>query len=176
MIEIIGEETEMPQLLVGINVYDGGEHFGDIALYPPIPYIKPPREILGIEERILEKIMYEEYKVIVPNKDTFLKQLKSANLRYLAMIIEKTPENLLEIDTFKPKTLSQNISYEELVYTAFPDMRRIEPARIREALSKINQSKRISKKEKEIILKYLRNQSMLTYYAYLLLSELKKKV
>ncbi|MCD6196322.1 MAG: DEAD/DEAH box helicase [Staphylothermus sp.] len=175
MTEIIGEETEMPQLLVGINVYDGGEHVGDVALYPPIPYIKPPREILGIEERILEKIMYEEYKVIVPNKDTFLKQLKSANLRYLSMIIEKTPENLLEIDTFKPKTLSQNISYEELVYTAFPDMRRIEPARIREALSKINQSKRISKKEKEIILEYLRNQSILTYYAYLLISELKKK-
>ncbi len=176
MTEIIGEETEMPQLLVGINIYDGGEHIGEIALYPPIPYIKPPREIISIEERILEKIMYEEYRVIVPEKNTFLKQLRTANLRYLSMIIEKAQEKLLEINMLRPKLVSPSTSYEEVVYTAFPDMRRIEPAKIREVLSKINQSKRIGKREKEEILNYLRNQSMITYYAYLLLSELKKKV
>nr|WP_052833622.1 DEAD/DEAH box helicase [Staphylothermus hellenicus] len=176
MVEVVGEETELPRILVAINAYDGEKHYPAIALYPPIPYIKPPNEILEVEKRLLEKIMYEDYKIIIPNKEKTLYQLKTANMRQLALIIENMPEKTIDITQMIQTINLRNISFQELANQYTGQEKTMNPSRIREILKTIREKMTIYDTHRKQIIEYLRNMSETTYLSYLIIQNLKNTI
>lgn len=172
MVEVLGEEAELPRILVALNAYDGEKHYSAIALYPPIPYVKPPGSILEVEKNILEKIMYEDYKIIVPNKEKTLYQLKTANLRQLAMIIENIPEKTIELTKVMHSRSLENIPFQELAMQCTKQEQKINPSRIKEILKNIREKMNMYDADKQEITDYLRNVSETTYISYLIILNL----
>ncbi|MET1159398.1 MAG: DEAD/DEAH box helicase [Thermoprotei archaeon] len=171
LVEVIGENTENPQILVAISVFEGHETRTGIALYPPVPFIKPPREILELESYVVSKVLYEDFRLVISGRETILRQLKTANLRQLVMLIE-SGERVEELTSTSKELGLEPLSYEELVQRVFSGIERVEPARVKEIISEIEKKRRISKRAEDIIRKYVELQSKTLYLAKLVLNVL----
>ncbi len=170
--EVLGEETEAPRIFVALNIFDGDKNYSAYSLYPPIPYFKPPEEILGIEKTILDKLIYEDYKLVIPNYDKTLYQLKTANLRQLVMVFENYRDKIIDLTSIGHGKGIDPFSYEALIDTVKPGIDRIDPSRVRELFIKIRDRNKVEEYIWETLKKYLEIQSLKTYLAYLVLENL----
>ena len=175
IVEVLGEETEAPQILVSIALYDGDKTYSATTLYPPIPYIKPPNEILELEKIVVDKVVYEDFNLVVDELNSLLSQLKTANLRQLVMLVEGMREKVSSVsDLIKSKSIdpiSLDDVFEQLGEFEI-DIKRINPAFIRDVLNRVRDKSRASGREKELIEEYVVNQAKKLYIAYLILSNL----
>jgi len=175
LVEVFDEETEAPHIFVALNVFDGDRDYGGIALYPPIPYVKPPDDIVDVEKIVLEKIFYENYNLVITDIDKLLFQLKTANLRQLVMLINNYRDKAIDVSRLGREVGFDPFSHESLADIVFQDIEGIEPANVYEALKKIRDRKSISEFSRDKIMKYLSIQARKTYLSYLILRELKKQ-
>lgn len=165
------EEKDVPHILVSLALYDGDKTIHRSAIYPPIPYIKPPEDIVMLEKTALDKTVYEDYKLIIYDKNKLLEQLKTANLRQLVMLIERLGDRVVDVSKLGREAGLDPFSYEELVESIIPDREKIEPSRIADILVKIGERLEIGKYENDLA-KYLETQAKKTYLSYLILEEL----
>lgn len=173
MVEVLGEETEAPRLLVSLAIFDGDKTSTATAIYPPIPYIKPPQNIADLEKQVLDKIVYEDYKLIIDNTDAVISQLRIANLRHLSMLISKDTSIIHEISSLSRNKKLENIDLEKLLEQIDIEYERIDPAYIREILDKIGNKYKLYNRTRELIEKYMIMQSKKNYLLYLILSSIK---
>lgn len=171
--EVLGEDTLSPILLSGHGFYDGESFQGAVEQYPPLPLIKPPRELLEVESSVLNKVYYEEFKLLVENKEAVLQQLKRANLRGLVSLIEARKDLVVDFSELAKSMDMESVSAEEVASIIGVELS-VNYARVREALRNIEESKKLSQKHRDIILKYIEEKARALYVAYLLLSELSK--
>jgi len=69
---VLSGEEITPSLMVFHGFFDG-ESFTDAGdLYPLVPLIKQPRSILEIEENTLNKLFYEEFRLLVESRESVL--------------------------------------------------------------------------------------------------------
>jgi len=170
--EVLDEESLTPTLLTGHGFYDGEKFYGAVELYPPLPLIKPPQPLLEIENSILDRVYYEEYRLILEAKNPVLMQLKQSNLRRLASHLS-SGEGVLDVSELLSKTGLEAISAEELA-SLIDAGESINPAGVIDVFRKVREYKRILDREREFIMKYLEYKARTLYISYLLLSELIK--
>lgn len=90
-------DKEPPLLVVGLGYFDGRELKSAIALYPPVPYIRPPAEISSLEKEIVDKLVYEDFALVVEDAEPFLKQCRAANLKLLVNFIENNRSSVISL-------------------------------------------------------------------------------
>lgn len=170
MSEIIDNPMGLPYLVIGIGVFDGEEENYAVAVYPPVPYVKPPREIMNIEHFIVERVLYDNNKVIVTGKEQVIKMIKQGNLKGLLTILESGIIDLSElgkekgIEPFSITPILEQIGYR---YEG------VESSRILEDLKSVREKGILREREKERIGKYLINEAKKQYFAYLVLNSIK---
>ncbi|MEM1825200.1 MAG: DEAD/DEAH box helicase [Desulfurococcaceae archaeon] len=170
--EFIGEETDFPQLLVSLAVFNGDDYKVRTTLYPPIPYVKPPIDIIELEREILDRIIYENYQLIIDNRESVLNQLKIANTKQLVLLIENYSDKVVDLTNLARSKSFETISIDELINQLGISIETVNPARVREVLNRISRRGRIKENEREIIEKYVVSQALKNYYSYLILSSL----
>lgn len=170
--EVLDEESLTPTLLTGHGFYDGEKFYGAVELYPPLPLIKPPQPLLEIENSILDRVYYEEYRLIVEARSPVIMQLKQSNLRRLASHLS-SGEGVLDVSDLMSKSGLEATSTEELASLVGIE-EPINPAGIIDVFRRVREYKRLLDRERELILKYLEYKARALYISYLLLSELVK--
>jgi len=173
MAEVIDEDSEAPKILVALAVFNGEETESATALYPPIPYIRPPQDLLEIEKKVMDWILYDDYKLIVANREAVLRQLKLANLKQLVLLIEKFEDKVLDLSVLAEKQGIKPFSYDALA-TAIGEEDEVIPQKIQEIVSRIGGFS-LSKNSSKLIRRYLELQAKKTYLAYLIIETLSKK-
>jgi len=170
--EVLDEESLTPTLLTGHGFYDGEKFYGAVELYPPLPLIKPPQPLLEIENSILDRVYYEEYRLIVEARSPVIMQLKQSNLRRLASHLS-SGEGVLDVSDLMSKSGLEATSTEELASLVGIE-EPINPAGVIDVFRRVREYKRLLDRERELILKYLEYKARALYISYLLLSELAK--
>ncbi len=166
--EIIESPAELPRLVVGLSFFDGEESVARAEVYPPVPYIKPPETLRSIEARVIELISYDNFKILISDRDAMLKFLRTANLRMLARIVE-LGENIITLnDILKRNNLSPS-SYRTIVNESGVLRLELNLPDVVDSLKKAEIRIR-SRFWREKIEKYLEEDAKALYYAYLLLS------
>jgi len=174
--EVLGEETTTPQILVSLSAYDGDKAVTATALYPPIPYIKPPENLVLLEKSIVDKLVYEDFAIVVDSADSVVKQLKTGNLRHLLTILSSLSsleDRVLDLSKIikekglDPTSIDTILEHVSAIPVEAPD-----PARVREVLSRVREHRRILESEKKIIESYVEAQAKRIYLAYLVLSSI----
>ncbi|MEM4661863.1 MAG: hypothetical protein QXQ73_04215, partial [Desulfurococcaceae archaeon] len=171
--EVLDGEAIAPSLLTGHGVYNGETFLGDVDVYPSLPLIKPPQPLLRVEEAILDKVFYEDYKLIVEDRRTTLVQLRQANLKRLVSLVENDKGQVIDLSMLAGKCGMEFVSVEELS-EAFGSLPSINYASIRDTLRKVREYRKMLQREREEVLKYLEERSKSLYIAYLVLNELLK--
>ncbi|MEM4751805.1 MAG: DEAD/DEAH box helicase [Desulfurococcaceae archaeon] len=171
--EVLDGEAIAPSLLTGHGVYNGETFLGDVDVYPSLPLIKPPQPLLRVEEAILDKVFYEDYKLIVEDRRTTLVQLRQANLKRLVSLVENDKGQVIDLSMLAGKCGMEFVSVEELS-EAFGSLPSINYASIRDTLRKVREYRKTLQREREEVLKYLEERSKSLYIAYLVLNELLK--
>ncbi|MEM3993367.1 MAG: helicase-related protein [Desulfurococcaceae archaeon] len=172
--EVIDEESLSPTLITAHGFFDGEKFQGSVDLYPPVPLIKPPQSLLELENLIIDKVFYEEYKLLVENREVTLMQLKQANLRRLISLLENNRDAVIDASVLIDKYGVKALSIDE-VASALGLMPSVNYAIISNVFRKIGEHRKILDKEKESILKYLEEKSKMLYIAHLALNELVKQ-
>ncbi|MGB9826960.1 MAG: DEAD/DEAH box helicase [Thermosphaera sp.] len=168
--EVLDEDSLSPSLLVALAYYDGGLSRAVVELYPPIPYVKPPQAILEFEREVLDKILYEDFKLVVEDRGMVLKQLRTANLRMLAGFIEKEPGKVVDLRE-KSADLSVKPFTPESLLTGEEKEPRIEPADVQLVLKEARERKELSESMKNVIQRFMARRARADYIAYLVLKE-----
>jgi DEAD/DEAH box helicase domain-containing protein len=172
--EVLSEEELSPSLMAFHGFFNGELFQGAGDLYPPIPLMKPPRSLLEVEETLLNKLFYEDFKLLVESREDTLSQLKQANLKRLVSFIENHRDKVLDFSEISSKTELNSVGVDDIAsYVGLEPP--INVARIRELIKNIGASKKITSKDREYLLKYLEFKARATYIAYLVLIELLKK-
>jgi DEAD/DEAH box helicase domain-containing protein len=172
--EVLDEESLTPTLITAHGVFDGERFHGSVDLYPPLPLIKPPQQLIETESFILDKVFYEDYKLIVENLEAVLTQLKQANLRRLVSLLENNRNLVIDASTLIDKCDIKTLTTEELA-SALGFNPSVNYASVVNVFRKIREYGRILDRERELILKYLEDKSRMLYVTYLVLKELSKK-
>ncbi|MEM1618445.1 MAG: DEAD/DEAH box helicase [Desulfurococcaceae archaeon] len=169
--EVLGEDSAIPALVAGHGFYDGDTFNGAVKLYPPIPLIKPPKELLDLENVVLDKIYYEDYHLLVENREALIQQLKQANLRRLSSLLEKEKTLVLDLSELASRAGINTLSTENLasLVNVKPT---VDYTSVREVLKRVNEDKRVSQKAEELMLKYMEDKAKLQYIAYLVINEI----
>ncbi|MEM3927284.1 MAG: DEAD/DEAH box helicase [Desulfurococcaceae archaeon] len=171
--EVLEEESITPVLISGHGIYDGDKFDGAVELYPPIPLVKPPRELLDLENTVLDKIYYEEFKFLVENWEITYQQLRRSNLKRLASLLENRRDIVLDLSELAGKLGISRLSVEELARVVGVESI-INYARIKEVLRDIATKKSISQRDRELLLRYMEDKARQVYAAYLVINELSK--
>lgn len=171
--EVLDEESLTPSLLTAHGFYDGEKFTGSVEIYPPLPLVKPPQPLLEVESSLLDKVYYEDYKLIVEDIDTLLSQVKQANLRRIASHISSSREQVIAVTPLISKSNLGLTSVEEIAVNLGVEPR-VNYATILTILKKIREHKKILERERELILKYLEDKARALYISYLVLNELVK--
>ncbi len=166
--EILDLLGELPRLVVGLSFFDGESVVVETEMYPPVPYIKPPETLRFIESRILELVSYDNFRLIVPEKNTMIKFLRTANLRMLTRVVESS-SNVIELSKLLEKQGLSPSSYRTLVSESGLLKLEMSLPEIVDSLKKAEERPR-SMYWREKIKKYLEEDARALYYAYLLLS------
>lgn len=171
--EVLNEESLTPTLLTAHGVFDGDKFTGTVELYPPIPLIKPPQPLLELEGMILDKVFYEEFKLLVENRDIVLTQLKQANLRRLVSLLESSKDLVIDVSQLLDKFSIERLSIDEIgsQLECHPS---VSYATIRDVLRKIREHKKVLRGESELINKYMEEKARLLYTSYFILEEVFK--
>ncbi len=163
--ETIDKPTSISANIIGIAYYDGEEEKAVIDYLPAVPYIKPSRETLDLVNSIIEKIMYEDYRIIVDDVDRFYELAGKINLKTLQLIPQ---DRLVGLKDLAGKAgidpLSVNILFEKLGLS----IQRKDPAKTYEYLSKLIDHPG-NKTYRKIIAEYLVGEAVKNYYLYLVL-------
>ena len=166
--EILDLPGELPRLVVGLSFFDGESVVAETEVYPPVPYIKPPDTLRFIEARVLELISYDNFKLIIPERKTMIKFLRTANLRMLTQVIESS-NSIVELSKLLEKHGLSPSSYRTLVNeSGLLKLERSLPEVV-DSLKKAEEKLR-SSYWREKIKEYLGEDARALYYAYLLLS------
>ena len=174
MSEVLNDGRPVPSLISGHGAFDGDKFIGSIALYPPIPLIKPPKELLEVENYILDKVYYENFKLLVEDSNVVLQQLKQANMRRLASLLENSREFVIDARSVVEQLGIRGLSMEEVARAAgFEPLTNY--AKVREILKSISEKSSLHQKEQELLLKYLEDRAKILYIAYLAINELAKQ-
>jgi DEAD/DEAH box helicase domain-containing protein len=174
MSEVLNDGRPVPSLISGHRAFDGDKFIGSIALYPPIPLIKPPKELLEVENYILDKVYYENFKLLVEDSNVVLQQLKQANMRRLASLLENSREFVIDARSVVEQLGIRGLSMEEVARAAgFEPLTNY--AKVREILKSISEKSSLHQKEQELLLKYLEDRAKILYIAYLAINELAKQ-
>jgi len=170
--EVLDEESAIPTLLAGHGIYDGEVFAGGVDLYPPIPFVKPPQSLLEVEERILNKVFYENFKLLVECRESALLQLKQSNLKKLAALVEGNKNLVIELVNLAENIDISPLSVDEVAEAAGFKLQ-VSYAKVRDVLRKVGEYKKLLDSEREAILKYLEGKSKALYAAYLILSSVR---
>jgi DEAD/DEAH box helicase domain-containing protein len=171
--EVLDEESIAPTLITAHGFYDGESFVGAVELYPPLPLVKPPQPLLQVESALLDKVFYEDFKVIVESKDATLMQLKQANLRRLVSHLTTSVEGVIDLSSLMEKAGLRSTSVEEIASTLNVEGE-VEYARVLDVLRRVREYKRILDSERASILKYLEWKAKALYISYLVVNELIK--
>jgi len=172
--EILDEDSLSPSLLVALAYYDGGVSRAVVELYPPIPYVKPPQPFLEFEREVMDKILYEDFKLVVEDRAMVLKQLRTANLRLLAGFLEKESGKVVDLReraadlSIKPLTSESLMIGEE-------KKARIEPADIQLVLKEAREKKQLTEGMRNTIQRFTARRARVNYIAHLILKEVSSR-
>lgn len=169
--EVLDDESLTPSLITAHGFYDGERFVGEVELYPPIPFAKPPSTLLAIENTLLDKIHYEDYKLLIENYDTVLTQLKQANLKRLVSYLESKRTDTIDLSSLLDESRIGIATAEEIASNIGLEMS-VSHASILNIFRKIREYKKILEKEKELILRYLEEKAKSIYMSYLLVTTL----
>ncbi len=86
---IIDEDTPIPKIIIGISIFDGEEARSYTELYIKYPFTPPPKSLRDTENSIEDMIYYNDFKLIVYDVDSILKELQRANLKRLMNIVKE---------------------------------------------------------------------------------------
>jgi DEAD/DEAH box helicase domain-containing protein len=172
--EILGEEEAAPSLMVFHGYFDGSDFQGAGELYPPVPLLKPPRSLLEVEESVLNKLFYEDFKLLVESREATLLQLKRANLKRLVSFIESRGDEIIDVSELLSRAGFQYASVDDLAIQAGLEVQ-VNHAKVRELIKQVELTREITSKAREALLRYLEFKSRAIYIAYLVLTELSKK-
>ncbi|MEM2025076.1 MAG: DEAD/DEAH box helicase, partial [Desulfurococcaceae archaeon] len=173
--EVLESESLMPSLLTALGVYDGSEFWSEADLYPPIPFIKPPQSLLDLESFITDKVLYEDYKLLVESRESAISQLKQSNLRRLVSLIEGSRESSIDLSDIAKNSGIGKLSVEEVATVSGLSPVTVSHATIRSVLGKVREHKRILEREKGLILKYIEEKCRSLYIAYLVVDTLSRQ-
>ncbi|MEM4624938.1 MAG: DEAD/DEAH box helicase [Thermosphaera sp.] len=172
--EVLDEEATSPSLLVSIGYYDGGVSRVVSELYPPIPYIKPPPQVLEVEREILDKVLYEDFKVVVEDRSAVLRQLRTANLRHLSSLLEKEWDKVIDLAK-KSSDYSVKMFTPEAVSLIEDRDQWVQPADVQLVLKRLRESKSLTDDLRRELQRFLSRKARLNYIANLVLNELARK-
>ncbi|MEM4960201.1 MAG: DEAD/DEAH box helicase [Desulfurococcaceae archaeon] len=176
LVEAFNEESMTPSILTCLAAYDGSEDFVIVKHYNVVPFMKPPEDIRLFEKQVIDKVLYEDFKLIVPDKDLFITQLKTANLRGLVTLIESMSDKIIDLNKLSSMKGFSNIPY-ELIYESIRETMEefsdgVSIFDIVDTLTYLREKGKMGVKSIEKISKYLKYQSHVVYYTYLILSQL----
>ncbi|MEM4717204.1 MAG: DEAD/DEAH box helicase [Desulfurococcaceae archaeon] len=171
--ETLDEESLTPSLLTAHGFYDGEKFHGQVELYPPLPLVKPPARLLEVENQLLDKVFYEDYKLIVENWDTTISQVKQANLRRLVSYLESRKRDIYDVSSLIERSRLKSASADEIALT-METPETVNYASILNVFRKIREHRKVLERERDLILKYLEEKARKLYIAYLVLAELSK--
>jgi len=84
-VEEEGEEA-VPEALIGVGVFDGGEAVAAADRYLKLPFARPPRSLTGVEALVEDLVYYEGFRLIVYDREAFRREAVRAGLRRLEML------------------------------------------------------------------------------------------
>jgi DEAD/DEAH box helicase domain-containing protein len=170
-LKLLYEETDNPKTIpyriVGLAYYDGLEKDSTVEAYPAIPSVKPPQSLMIIEKKILDKILYDGFKLIVYDPDHIRETAAKAGLRMLQLIPSQSILSLkslvgkIGIDPFSPGILLETMGL----------YREEDPALAEEHLSKLKLNPRNAYAARRIG-GFMTNEAVKNYILYLALSRL----
>ncbi|MEM4061740.1 MAG: hypothetical protein QXY11_02675, partial [Desulfurococcaceae archaeon] len=129
------------------------------------------KELLDLENTVLDKIYYEDYHLLVENREALIQQLKQANLRRLSSLLEKEKTLVLDLSELASRAGINTLSTEYLasLVNVKPT---VDYTSVREVLKRVNEDKRVSQRAEELMLKYMEDKAKLQYIAYLVINEI----
>ncbi len=93
----IGSDEIVPRTIVGIAFFDGENIYSYADLYIKYPLIAPPQTLRDLEIKLEDLILYEDFKLVVFDKEALLKDLKELQLKRLMRLVEENAQSLTEL-------------------------------------------------------------------------------
>ncbi len=156
--------------LFAIVGYDGEEYKGYTDIILSAGGLKPPKELREIEDWIIDKLYYEDYQIIVPNKELSY-YIEEAGLRKLPAIIkEKSIETLPLIEKIigYPPSIQPFIEVSKQLFKELETAPSIDIVHKKVTELKEKGYKKLFKTEINLIEGYLKSRATGLYIAYLL--------
>lgn len=176
LVEVFNEESHSPTMLTSLAMFDGSEDYVVVKHYNVIPFMKPPEDIRLFEKQVIDKLLYEDFRLIVPDRELFVSQLKTANLKGLVTMIETLGDRVVDLNRLSSLKGFNNIPYELVVESLKEsiglDLEEPRVFDVVDILTYVRESKRLGERSIEKISKYLRFQSRVVYLTYLILSQM----
>ncbi len=173
LVEPLEEDTGPKLMLVALACFDGEEARGYATITMWAPGLKPPRELMELEEHVENLVYYEDYTLLVPTK-RISENLIGAGIRRLPRTIEeKSVEvlGLLEKAGFKPATLEPIMMEAYKIIPGIPRPPGLQELHDRLRRIKEKGFKSLLEKEKDMVLDYLKARAVAIYLGYLLSSK-----
>ncbi|MEM0005778.1 MAG: helicase-related protein [Ignisphaera sp.] len=86
---MVDEDTPIPKVITGISIFDGEEVKGCSELYIRYPFTPPPKSLRDIESIIEDIVYYGDFKLVVYDVDSIVRELQRANLKRLIDIVRE---------------------------------------------------------------------------------------
>jgi DEAD/DEAH box helicase domain-containing protein len=100
------EEEPIPKVLTSLAYFDGEEENVVADLYIRYPFTPPPKPLREFESLVEDLVYYSDYKLVVFDKESIIKELNIANLKKLAGLVKERAievrQNLLDIGINPP--------------------------------------------------------------------------
>ncbi|MEM4579305.1 MAG: DEAD/DEAH box helicase, partial [Thermosphaera sp.] len=135
---------------------------------------KPPPQVLEVEREILDKVLYEDFKVVVEDRSAVLRQLRTANLRHLSSLLEKEWDKVIDLAK-KSSDYSVKMFTPEAVSLIEDRDQWVQPADVQLVLKRLRESKSLTDDLRRELQRFLSRKARLNYIANLVLNELARK-
>lgn len=86
---MVDEDTPVPKVIASISAFDGEEIRDCTDLYVRYPFTPPPRGLREIESAVEDAIYYDEFKLVVYDAESVVRELQRANLKRLTDIVRE---------------------------------------------------------------------------------------
>ncbi len=179
-LDIVAERLEatsevLPEVLVAAAAFDGETEEAIATVYRKLPFTKPPRDLLAFETSIEDMIYYEEFRLVVYDRETVVRAASEAGMKKLAQLLEEA----VEVKQLLPQIgVEENTPLEALLEALRIEgweKPRIQPT-LQDAVAMMAGQQRPGPKTLETIRRHMASRAKALYIAHLALSELAKTV